>query len=127
MPRQLRVQNVVGRPPQSVLDVRLVMTSILPLSGLSFPEFRTLLIQGEFHASAPIHFCISHVLAHDVAKALLVAPSRARFSSSLTGFNDEWLMKHGGEGRVIRATAKVDIQCVSLVPVNESYSLIVLC
>jgi len=69
-----------------------------------FPELplaKSLLIKGEYHPSAPIHFCISHLpLVNDDSTAVLITPSKESFVQTLIGYNDRWLGKCGGSGEV---------------------------
>lgn len=85
------------------------MTTIFPPSGPFLPPFRTLLVQGPYHPSAPIHLMLSHNAKSPKAKAIMISPSRQQLCSSLTEFDDEWLRANGGTGRVCDASSRVDI------------------
>ncbi|KAI0082597.1 hypothetical protein K474DRAFT_1655404 [Panus rudis PR-1116 ss-1] len=85
------------------------MASMFPAPSPKLPEFRTLLIQGPYHPSAPIHLCLSHNATHDPGKTLLLAPSRANLVSSLREFNDEWISEHGGDGSTHKLARDVNI------------------
>lgn len=85
------------------------MASIFPSPGLTLPDFNTLLIKGDYHASAPIHLALSYAQVNDVAKILLLAPSRARFTAKVKESNDGFLNDCGGSGRVASAARKVEM------------------
>lgn len=85
------------------------MTTLFPSLSPTLPDFETLLFKGSFHASAPVHFCYSYVLAHDISKAVLLAPSRAHFVHALKSYKDEWMSEHGGDGLTCKAASRVDV------------------
>ncbi|KAI0291717.1 hypothetical protein BC826DRAFT_470817 [Russula brevipes] len=37
------------------------MTTVFPLPSPALPDFTTLLLKGPYHASAPIHLCLTHL------------------------------------------------------------------
>ena len=96
------------RIPQAQQDVT-IMAAFFPPPCPTLPDFQTLLVKGSVHASAPVHFCLSYVLQHDVEKAVLLSPSRAQFSVALKDYRDGWITKHGGDGRTNKAASKVNI------------------
>ncbi|TFY80281.1 hypothetical protein EWM64_g3738 [Hericium alpestre] len=85
------------------------MTSLFPLPSPSLPPFATLLIKGPFHASAPIHLCLTHVASRPDTRALVLTPSQEKWRKSLCDFNDDWLNECGGFGAVSQMLSKVDI------------------
>jgi len=85
------------------------MASIFPPPGPNLPSFCTLLIQGPYHPTAPLHLALSHVAANPTAKAVVLSPLRHKVLESLNLALDEWLTTHGGEGRVCNAASRVDI------------------
>lgn len=85
------------------------MVTILPPPGLALPDFSSLLVKGDYHASAPVYLAISHVQASDGHSVVLLAPSRARLSAEVKELNDSWLNAHGGEGRVVAAAKEVNM------------------
>lgn len=85
------------------------MASFFPSSGPTLPDFRTLLVKGNYHASAPIHLSLSYVHAHDAAKVLLISPSRARFMTEMKQLRDSWTNEHGGDGQVARAANRIEL------------------
>lgn len=88
------------------------MATIFPNPAPTLPDFETLLLKGTLHASAPIHFCYSYVLHHDIPKAILFTPSRAKFVHSLKSYGDNWISKHGGDGLMCKAASRVDVLLV---------------
>lgn len=85
------------------------MTTLFPPPSPTLPEFRTLLINGNYHASAPIHLCVSHLAQSDTTQAVLIYPSRAKFTCALKESTDGWLNEHGGEGTFSRHTRNVQV------------------
>ena len=82
---------------------------MFPLSH--FPELplaKSLLIKGEYHPSAPIHFCISHLSrTNDEGTAVFITPSKESFIQTLVAYNDRWLGKYGGNGEVAAKLSRV--------------------
>ncbi|KZT12791.1 uncharacterized protein LAESUDRAFT_638905 [Laetiporus sulphureus 93-53] len=85
------------------------MATLFPTPAPTLPEFRSLLIEGPFHPSAPIHLMLSHVALEPFRRTLMLSPSRKDFASALINFDDEWLKIHGSEGRTCGASSRVDI------------------
>ena len=85
------------------------MTSLFPSPAPTLLEFSTLLVKGDYHASAPIHLALSYVHAHDAGKVLILAPSRARFTAEIKQVKDRFLVEQGGTGRVAKASRKVEM------------------
>ncbi|KAH9947261.1 hypothetical protein B0H21DRAFT_739545 [Amylocystis lapponica] len=88
------------------------MPSLFPSSSSTdpvLPPFRTLLLKGPYHTSAPFYFLLSHVAQNSSAKALMLTPSRQALMSASKQFSDEWLSAHGGEGRTCHWSSRVDI------------------
>lgn len=95
------------------------MPSLFPPPGPPLRPFQSLLIKGKYHASAPIHLCLSHALEPETIKALLVVPSRSSLKKSLKQLKDEWIKMHGGEGRTSGAAMKVQVLSVRCVSVKQ--------
>ena len=83
--------------------------SLFPAHGPSLPPFRSLLIKGEYHPSAPIHLCLSQAARPSTKKVLLLTPSRRALATALKQLKDEWIQLHSGEGEVADAALKVDV------------------
>lgn len=84
------------------------MTTLFPLPSPSLPEgFISLIVAGSFHASAPIHLCLTHLASRPGKKAVLLSPSRENFLSSAIQFNDDWLNECGGYGAVAEVLSRV--------------------
>jgi len=74
------------------------------------PSSKSLLIKGEYHPSAPIHFCISHLShANDESVAVFITPSKESFVQTLVAYNDRWLGKYGGSGEVAAKLSRVKV------------------
>ena len=82
-----------------------------------FPELplaKTLLVKGEYHPSAPIHFCISHISHTDAeSTAVFITPSKEAFAKNLVAYNDRWLGKYGGNGGVAMKLSRVKVLFVT--------------
>ena len=107
-----------GRPRRSYDPV-----SMFPLCH--FPELpfaKTLLVKGDYHPSAPIHFCISH-LSHLNAEGagVFITPSKEAFVNTLVAYNDRWLGKYGGNGEVAAKLSRVKVLFVAEVLLNKFY------
>ena len=85
------------------------MTTIFPPPSPTLPAFRTLLIDGKYHPSAPVHLCVSHLAQSDGKQAVLLHPSRDKFASALKEVNDAWLNEHGGEGYFSQYSRNVQV------------------
>ncbi|KAG8678399.1 hypothetical protein FRC08_017808, partial [Ceratobasidium sp. 394] len=89
------------------------MHSILPprlATGHVLPDFRSLIVQGCYPPSAPIHLCLSHLSSGPPShKALLLSSSSVYLSSELEEYNDAWLVEHSGHGEVAERLHQIDI------------------
>lgn len=83
------------------------MATIFPLPAPELPTFHTIVFSGPFHPSAPIHLMLSHNLRDPRGKAIFISPSRSSFLGDLAKFDDEWLNIHGGDGRTMGASARI--------------------
>lgn len=92
-----------------------VMTTVFPLPSPTLPGFTTLLLKGPYHASAPIHLCLTHLASRPGARAILLTPSRDYFIAALRDLNDDWLNECGGYGAVSQVLSRVDVLSVFLV------------
>jgi hypothetical protein len=82
------------------------MARMFPTSDPSLPPYKSLIVQGDYHPSAPIHMCLS---APTGAKALLLSSARQALIRSLSEYNDEWLFTNSGTGNSCQSSSKVDI------------------
>ncbi|KAG2058878.1 hypothetical protein BDR06DRAFT_875496 [Suillus hirtellus] len=82
------------------------MARMFPTSDPSLPPYKSLIIQGDYHPSAPIHMCLSVTTG---AKALLLSSARQALIRSLQEYNDEWLLSNSGTGNTCRSSSEVDI------------------
>ncbi|KAH9981872.1 hypothetical protein BJV74DRAFT_778320 [Russula compacta] len=85
------------------------MTTVFPLPSPTLPEFTTLLLKGQYHASAPIHLCLTHLANRPGSRAVLLTPSRNNFVAALQDLNDDWLNECGGYGAVSEVLSRVDV------------------
>ncbi|KAH9952868.1 hypothetical protein BGW80DRAFT_1193796 [Lactifluus volemus] len=85
------------------------MTTVFPLPSPTLPEFTTLLLKGPYHASAPIHLCLTHLANRPGTRAILLSPSRDNFIAALRDLNDDWLNECGGYGAVSQVLSRVDV------------------
>ncbi|KAG2152024.1 hypothetical protein BD769DRAFT_1623684 [Suillus cothurnatus] len=82
------------------------MARMFPTSDPSLPPYKSLIVQGDYHPSAPIHMCLSVPTG---AKALLLSSARQALIRSLSEYNDEWLFTNSGTGNSHQSSSKVDI------------------
>lgn len=85
------------------------MASIFPQPSPCVPPFKTLLIHGPYHPSAPLHLCLSHAALVPTNRALFIAPSRAKLQTTLREFSDEWLNERGGHGLTSQSAMRVQM------------------
>ncbi|KAH9002377.1 hypothetical protein EDB86DRAFT_299594 [Lactarius hatsudake] len=85
------------------------MTTLFPLPSPALPEFTTLLLKGPFHASAPIHLCLTHLANRPGTRAVFLTPSRDNFVAALRDLNDDWLNECGGFGAVYEVLSRVEV------------------
>ncbi|KAN0127094.1 hypothetical protein V8E53_015112 [Lactarius tabidus] len=85
------------------------MTTLFPLPSPPLPEFTTLLLKGPYHASAPIHLCLTHLASRPGTRAVLLTPSRDNFAAALRDLNDDWLNECGGFGAVYQVLSRVEV------------------
>ena len=88
---------------------------MLPFSDFpKLPSTKSLLIKGEYHPSAPIHFCISRLSqGNDEDMAVFITPSKDAFIQALVRYNDRWLGKYGGSGQVAAKLSRVKVLFVA--------------
>ena len=90
------------------------MSSLFPdsLSRPYLPPFRTLLVKGPYHPSAPIHLCFSHTRTQIHSKTVLLTPSRSNFKRSLEEYNDDWLTTNSGLGKIAEISSRIEVLLV---------------
>lgn len=88
---------------------------MFPLSHFpELPSAKTLLIKGDYHPSAPVHFCISHLSqTNDEDTAVFITPSKESFVQTLVSYNDRWLGEHGGNGDLAKKLVRVKVLFVA--------------
>ena len=90
------------------------MSSLFPdsLSRPYLPPFRTLLVNGPYHPSAPIHLCFSHTRIQPQSKTVFLTPSRSNFKRSLEDYNDDWLTANSGLGKIAEISSRIEVLLV---------------
>ncbi|OJA12564.1 hypothetical protein AZE42_13495, partial [Rhizopogon vesiculosus] len=83
-----------------------LMARMFPSSDPCLPHYKSLLLQGDYHPSAPIHMCLS---VPSGSKALLLSSSRKALIHSLREYNSEWINTKSGTGNTCHSSSKVDI------------------
>ncbi|GLB33604.1 hypothetical protein LshimejAT787_0104880 [Lyophyllum shimeji] len=89
------------------------MPSLFPLPGPSLPSFKTLLVKGSYHSSAPIHLSLSCTSEAVDSYAILISPSRQDLTVALRQYNDEWLKLNSGLGKVSSLSSRVKLLLLS--------------
>jgi len=77
------------------------MASLFP-SGPALPDFKSLIVKGSYHPSAPIHLSLSHSTNFPDTRILMITPSRETMAAALRDHNDEWMSVHSGEGKILQ-------------------------
>jgi len=90
-----------------------IMARMFPSCDPCLPHYRSLLVQGDYHPSAPIHMCLSVPTG---SRALLLSSSRKVLIHSIGEHNSEWLHINSGTGNTCRSSSKVDVLLVSILP-----------
>jgi hypothetical protein len=125
-PRQSRLWPAAGTTERTERSRSTVtndeMTTVFPLPSPTLPKFTTLLLKGPYHASAPIHLCLTHLANRPGSRAVLLTPSRENFVAALRDFNDDWLNECGGYGAVSQVLSRVDVLFV-FIPLNTTDQL----
>ncbi|KIY50138.1 hypothetical protein FISHEDRAFT_39628 [Fistulina hepatica ATCC 64428] len=87
------------------------MATLFPedATGLELPDFDSLLIKGSYHASAPIHLCLSHLASEESRSVLLFTPSRREFLEKVKEVPDSWLALNLVSGDVTEKASRIRI------------------
>lgn len=86
-----------------------LMLSLFPGFEPQLPSFTSLMIQGPYHASAPIHLALSHTSQANSSSVVFLSPSRQLVTVALQEYNDSWLATHSGQGRVSEMSSRVNM------------------
>ncbi|KAJ7639106.1 hypothetical protein FB45DRAFT_695854, partial [Roridomyces roridus] len=78
-------------------------------SGPQLPDFDSMVVKGSYHPSAPIHCALSNASSFPDTQTLLVTPSRESISSALQNYNDDWIVRHSGEGNVLDLSSRITV------------------
>ncbi|KAJ7490293.1 hypothetical protein B0H11DRAFT_2009945 [Mycena galericulata] len=84
------------------------MPSLFP-SGPQLPEFKSLIVKGSYHPSAPIHLALSHTANFPTTRTLMITPSREEMALALQNYNDNWISVHSGEGNVLDLSSCITV------------------
>ncbi|RDB23138.1 hypothetical protein Hypma_009559 [Hypsizygus marmoreus] len=87
------------------------MPSLFPQPGPRLPPYKTLLVKGNYHASAPIHLSLSHISESALpdSQTIIFSPSQTTLTLALQQYNDDWLSENSGLGRVSNLTSRVKL------------------
>ncbi|TEB17647.1 hypothetical protein FA13DRAFT_1650076 [Coprinellus micaceus] len=85
------------------------MLSLFPEHVHSLPDFHSLLVVGNYHASAPIHLALSYARENSESRPLVLSPSRIALKDALAGLNDDWLASNSLCGRMVDAISRIDM------------------
>ncbi|KAJ6515568.1 hypothetical protein C8R45DRAFT_956937 [Mycena sanguinolenta] len=80
------------------------MASLFP-TGPTLPDFKSLVVKGHYHPSAPIHLALSHAANLPDAGVLMITPSRETIVTALREHNDDWMMANSGQGSVLELSS----------------------
>nr|GAT53621.1 predicted protein [Mycena chlorophos] len=69
--------------------------------GPTLPEFKSLLVKGPYHASAPVHLALSFTEKQPDMRIVMITPSRQAITRALREHNDDWMVEHSGRGEVL--------------------------
>ncbi|KAH8830182.1 hypothetical protein DL96DRAFT_922274 [Flagelloscypha sp. PMI_526] len=84
--------------------------SLFPPGGPGLPEFRSLLVSGCIHATAPIHLCLSLLRkSPPSAQAIIVTPSASKFAESLSSFSEAWFSQYALTGETALLMSRIRI------------------
>ncbi|KAJ7498625.1 hypothetical protein FB451DRAFT_1202553 [Mycena latifolia] len=84
------------------------MPSLFP-SGPELPDFKSLVVKGTYHPSAPIHLALSHAARFPDTRTLLITPSREAIAVALQNYNDDWVQLHSGEGKSLELSSSITV------------------
>ncbi|KAK0191340.1 hypothetical protein F5146DRAFT_596808 [Armillaria mellea] len=96
-------------PGSSTFSTCSLMHTLFPGFEPQLPSFTSLMIQGPYHASAPIHLALSHTSQANSSSAVFLSPSRQLVTVALREYNDSWLATHSGQGRVSEMSSRVNM------------------
>jgi hypothetical protein len=89
------------------------MSSLFPPPGPQLPPFKTLLVKGKYHSSAPIHLSLSHIARSNDFEVIIITPSRQKIATALQEYNDDWLTANSGLGAITCISSRVKLLSVA--------------
>ncbi len=84
------------------------MASLFPRPCPQLPDYRSLLVKGLYHASAPVHLLLSHNTDDPEARAIFLTPRRDAIKNDLIDLNDAWISEYSGRGRNAAAAQRIE-------------------
>ncbi|KAK7470850.1 hypothetical protein VKT23_002266 [Stygiomarasmius scandens] len=81
------------------------MPSLLPCDDLRLPELKSLLVQGPFHPTAPIHLALTHTAQNEHYTTLFL--SAAKIENLLKDYNDLQLNSQSGHGITSEVSSRI--------------------
>ncbi|KAJ6538517.1 hypothetical protein DFH09DRAFT_1177107 [Mycena vulgaris] len=84
------------------------MPSLFP-SGPDLPDFKSLVVKGPYHPSAPIYLALSHAAKFPATRTLLITPSREAIAIALRNYNDDWITMHSGQGKILELSSCITV------------------
>jgi hypothetical protein len=86
------------------------MSLFPPAQGApELPQLHSLLVVGDYHASAPIHLAVSVAKSRRSERVILLSPSRDSITAPTIDLRDSWIHNHGGNGIVSEALSRIEV------------------
>ncbi|ESK97517.1 hypothetical protein Moror_17696 [Moniliophthora roreri MCA 2997] len=85
------------------------MPSFFPDDHLQLPSFKSLLVKGPYHPSAPLYLALSQSTQSEDAPAVLLSSSSRKLNLSLRQYNDGWFTDNLGHGGISAVSSQVQI------------------
>ncbi|KAJ6628951.1 hypothetical protein B0H10DRAFT_1717495, partial [Mycena sp. CBHHK59/15] len=73
------------------------------------PEFKSLVVKGPYHPSAPIHLSLSYNVGAPAGQILFITPSRQAIVKALQNYKDDWISLHSGQGKILELSSCVRV------------------
>ncbi|TFK27092.1 hypothetical protein FA15DRAFT_666828 [Coprinopsis marcescibilis] len=85
------------------------MPGFFPNNNHRLPVFKSMLVIGPHHASAPIHLALSYAAEHPNSSPLILSSSRTSFKEDLVALNDGWISSTSRQGNMMEALSRVNL------------------
>lgn len=109
-------------PPLAPL--RTTMPSLFPPPCPQLPDFKSMLIRGDYHPSAPIHLLLSYAAAIPEAKAVFLTPRRDSLMNDLADLNDHQLNTSSGSGKCNGAAMRTQVLYIVIIVIQQRGTLL---